>query len=827
MSSVSFEAAHSEVTPILSGVEGQGGPAEGTRGAALARYGAVFLVMMSNLMLELLLTRIFSATMWYHFAFMAVSVALFGTTVGAVAVYLWPGHFAAERAWRVAGRYGVLYAAAIVVCTALQLRLDVTFGYSPQELATLALLYVLVAVPFTLSGIFICLALLRAEDRLGGVYAADLLGAAAGCALFVPLMAHGDGPRTALALAALAAVGAGLMALAAADRQTLAVAGATAALSVLAFVTHLDGHALHVRWAKGSVDGAHAFESWNAFSRLWVDPVSTNPFGWGLSARFPRQAAPVAQKALAIDGGALTVLTGFNGDLRTVGHLSWDVTSLAYALRSDGSVLVIGVGGGRDLLAALAAGSRRVVGVEVNADILGLLRGEFADFTGHLADRADVELVHDEARSYAARTRERFDVVQAALVDTWAAAANGAYVLSENALYTQEAFQRFLDRLKPDGILSFSRWYFSAQPGETLRLVSLASTVLRHRGVPRPQEHLFLARSGATASSVATLLIAARPFTAAELSLLRQWCAAKGFEELLGPGTAASDVLAQLAGPEEPVALLASFPIDLSAPVDDRPFFFNMLRLRHALGGVRDQADAVRANATAVVMLVWLLVLVVVLSAAFIVVPLWWRGAADGVASAAARLAYFTGLGLGFILIEISQMQRLMIALGHPVYGLTVVLFSLLVAAGLGSWWTERSVRRGSAAPVLPRALLALLLVAGATAAGGTMAAPILEVAPAAWRIAGSVLLLVPLGFLLGMPLPLGLALSAGDPPGYRALYWGANGAASVCGSVVAMMLSLTCGILGTYLIGMAVYGLCTVIARRAFAANRDTHVTG
>jgi SAM-dependent methyltransferase len=786
----------------------------------MTRYAAVFLIMMSNLLLELLLTRIFSATMWYHFAFMAVSIALFGTTVGAVIVQLWPHRFVTAHPWRRAGRCALLYAGSIVACTVLQLRLNVTFGASWDELLTVTALYVLIAVPFTLSGIFICLALLHAEDSLGAVYCADLLGAGVGCALFVPFMAYGGGPRAVLLLAAVAALGAALMASAADDRRTVVASLVCAALCLLAFGAHLDRRGLAVHWAKGNWDRDHAFEKWNAFSRLVVDPMGSVPFGWGLSTEYREYPLPSDQKLLTIDSAAATVLTAFDGDLSKLTYLQWAVTALPHAVRPGGSVLVIGVGGGRDILTALTFGHPRVVGVEVNSDILGLLDGPFADFTGHLGQRPDVELIHDEARSYVAGSSERFDVIQASLVDTWAAAANGAYVLSENALYTEEAFRIFLSHLEPGGVFSVSRWYFDAQPGESLRLVSLASAALRRQGIQQPQDRLFLVRgSHFDALSVATLLVGARPFTANEISTLRQWCAMRGFEILLGPGSQSSEIWRQLAGAQEPTAVIESFPLDLRAPTDDRPFFFNMLRLRDAFKVRRGQLDLIVANADAVVALAWLLVLVVTLSALFIVVPLWLgRAGGHPVPQAPLRLVYFVGLGLGFILIELSQMQRLMIALGHPVYGLTVVLFSLLVAAGAGSLWTGRRVRRGARGRWLQGMLLTLLLLAVATALGGVAVAKALEGAAVWMRIGASVLLLAPLGFLLGVPLAMGLALSASDPPGYRAMYWGVNGAASVCGSVLATIVSLSYGITVSYGVGVLAYAMCALVVPLAFS---------
>ena len=734
-----------------------------------------------------------------------------------------PHHFRAERSRHQAARYALLYGIAIVVCTIGQLQLRPTFGSSWLELGTLTLLYLLIALPFVLCGVFICLAMIRADGRLGAVYCADLLGAGTGCALFVVFMAHGEGPRGVLLLGALAALGAGLMALSAADRRTLLAAGLVGVACIAAFVLHLDRDTLRVRWVKGNPEGRYVFEEWNALSHITVAPWGPEPFGWGLSGRAPKPERGLDQRVLGIDAAAATVLTAFDGDLDRLAHLEWDVTALAHAIRQRGRILVIGVGGGRDILTGLAFG-HRVVGVEVNGGIVRLLRERFAAVTGKLASRPDVRLVHDEARSFIARSPQRFDVIQASLVDTWAAAANGAFVLSENALYTREAFDVFLGHLAPDGILSLSRWYFAGQPGETLRLTSLAASTLRTRGVEQPRHHLFLARNDRPITSVATLLVSARPFGAGELAALKRWCAEKGFIELLSPDVAVGDVLPQLADAQPPEALLATYPIDLSAPTDDRPFFFNMLRLSDALRMDRKtQSDWISANADAVVTLAWLFIVVLLLSVVVIVAPLWLRRTGGASALRAPwRLLYFASIGLGFILIELSLMQRLMIALGHPVYGLTVVLFSLLIAAGFGSLWTQRAFDRGAGRAFLGRMLLAVLAIGVLTGLAASLLGPSMAAAPAWLRVGGSVLVLVPLGFVLGVPMAAGLALSAADPAGHRALYWGTNGAASVCGSVLATVLSLWFGISGAYAVGVWAYVVAGAVAVSAFAPESE-----
>ncbi|GIW41535.1 MAG: hypothetical protein KatS3mg076_2112 [Candidatus Binatia bacterium] len=777
-------------------------------------------------MFELLLTRIFSAVLWYHFAFLAVSIALLGSAVGAVLVHLCPAVFAGQHACRAASLSAMGFSLSVVAGLALIFRMNVTFGASPEQLLGITVMQVLAALPFVFSGVFVCVVLLRASRGVGGVYGADLAGGAIGCALFVPFMDFVDGPRGALWLASAGAVGAALAGAAARDRRLVTIGFLLAVAYLAAFAGKWDKKALQVHWAKGHWSLDHEIERWNALSRLVVLDWTDLPFGWGLGTRIPPSARK-DQKVLLIDGTAATILTRFDGKLDEVSYLLWDVTSLAYAIRRGGSVFVVGVGGGRDILAALSAGHRRVVGAEVNDEILDLLRHEYGTFTGHLELRPEVELVAEEARSYLVRRADRFDVIQASLTDTWAAAVSGAYVLSENSIYTREAFARFFDHLSSSGILSVSRWYLDTEPAETLRLLALAAAALRDRGVRNPREHLFLARSQAPRLAVATLLAKATPFQREELRQLRAWCADRGFRVMLEPALSESPLLAALAGPQEPVRAFRTYPLDLRPPTDDRPFFFHMLRMRDAFRADPARSDAVRANAEAVVSLVWLLVIAAALSGLLILLPLWGARGPSTPERSGARLLYFSSLGLGFIVLEIALMQRLVIALGHPTYGLTVVLFSLLLAAGSGSLWVQRASRKDFPSFFPARSLLLILCVGTATVGLTWGIREWLEVAGGVKRIAVSAALVAPLGFFLGIPLPAGLTVCAKDPAGYRALYWGANGAASVCGTVVATMSSLAFGITVTSFLGLGAYLVATLAALRAFPLGNRSPFPG
>ncbi len=306
-------------------------------------------------------------------------------------------------------------------------------------------------------------------------------------------------------------------------------------------------------------------------------------------------------------------------------HLRYDVTALAHYLRSQTSVLVIGVGGGRDILTALVFGQRHVTGVEINPDILDVLTRKFADYSGQLQNNPAVTLVHDEARSYVARSPEQFGIIQASLIDTWAATSAGAYVLTENGLYTKEAWLTFLNHLTPDGILTMSRWYYEAQPAETLRLTALATTSLIEMGVSDPRKHIIIIRkrdnSEAGQYSVATILVSKRPFTDAEVDRISWISKAMEFVPVLTPTFAERPEFEAVATRDKYQELIASYPLNIEAPTDDTPFFFHMLRARDLLKASTYQGMN-QINLKAVRVLGTLLGIVTALSAIAILAPL-------------------------------------------------------------------------------------------------------------------------------------------------------------------------------------------------------------
>ncbi len=751
-----------------------------------ATYIGLFLTTLSLLQFELFLTRIFSVTMWYHFAFMAISLAMFGLAAGAIFIEL----MKKREAHPMLANFGLLFALTSAICFAAQLYIPV----DPEtEIVWTALAFILAAIPFVFAGMVVCVALTRFPRHTGALYAADLAGSAAGCILTIPILNHIHAPTAVILNAGIAALAAFAWP---SNGKTRWIAGSCGALLLSLGAINQSVKLVDIQWLKGgrnSHDGL--YEKWNAFSRIHVRELGSQPFGWGLSPRY-RAKREIGQLYLDIDSGAATVITKFDGNLNAVEHLKYDVTALAHYLRNPTSVLVIGIGGGRDILTSLAFGQRHVTGVEINPDILRLLTRRFGQYSGSLLNNPDVTLVHDEARSYVARSLESYGIIQASLIDTWAATSAGAYVLTENGLYTKEAWLTFLTHLTPDGILTMSRWYYQAQPAEILRLAALATASLMDIGVADPRQHVIIVRN----QDVATIMVAKRPFSAADIDTVTKISKAMEFQPVLTPRFAERPEFEAISTPGQYEHLIRTYPLNIEAPTDDSPFFFHMLRAGDLLKRSTFQGMN-QLNLRAVNVLGRSLAIVSGLSAIAIIAPLVFRRKVRE-ARSIRLMIYFAAIGLAFMMVEIGQLERLIVFLGHPIYGLTVVLFVLLLASSCGSFYSSRM------RPwmwLLPVALAAFIFASPSVTYQLTAAStPV--------RIAVSALLLFPSGFFMGMAFPLGISKAVSVNEGApTAWYWGVNGAFSVISSVLAVAVAVFWGVTVTLLVGLGAYILALI----------------
>jgi predicted membrane-bound spermidine synthase len=770
--------------------------------------GALFLVTLATVMFEVLLTRVFSLTMWYHFAFMAISIAMFGMTVGALAVFLRPQAWPQATLPALMGRCALAFAISMAAAIFLHAFL---FVPNPSINAwPMVWTFTGAAVPFVFSGIFVCLALTRFPSRIGELYAVDLAGAALGCLCVIAALHWLDGIAAILACAALAALAATLLAK---GFEKVAAAGVTAILAATTLWAgiHLARHetaAFPIQYIKWQKQQEIDYERWNSFSRIAVmKPTRWDVPAWSLSVAY-KEPLKIPNRAVQIDAGAGTVLLRFDGDLAKFEFLRWDLTNFVHHLRRDARVCIVGSGGGRDILAAKVFGQKRAVAVEINANILRVANERFGDYTGHLDRDPIVTLVYDEARSYLARIQDRFEIVQLTFIDTWAASAGGAYALTENALYTVEGWKIFLDRLEDDGLLAVAR----GANMELGRLIALGREAARAAGAAQPERHMVLVTNRHLREDsfgpMGLLLVRKTPFPEPELAEIRSLAQRMRFEVELEPGKVKSRIFDALASGRDMQDVLASSATNFDAPTDDQPFFFNMLRL----GTWLFMRHTTSLGQHAAMILMDLLLIVLALTLLCVVTPLLLARIAFARADA-ALLGFFAAIGAGFMLIEISMLQRLIIFLGHPIYSLSVILFVLLLASGIGARLSGRvpDERLRSAGMKL------LALLVGVLAAAGLASAPLvtgLQAAETPVRIAAAAALLAVMGLFMGTAFPLGMRLAAASRPQLTPWLWGVNGAVSVLASVAAIVIAIAFGISASFWAGVASY----LIAAAAFA---------
>jgi predicted membrane-bound spermidine synthase len=783
------------------------------------------MIALATLMYEILLTRIFSVTMWYHFAFAAISVAMFGMTVGALIVYLFPDYFTLDRAhFHLAGS-SLLFALTIVVSFMTHLSIPFVAPKSLVAFYSAALNYLVISVPFVFSGICVCLGLTKFPRQINALYAADLAGAATGCILVVYALKITDGPSAVIAVASLATAGSALFAAGGSLRRLRRVGLLCGAFLAGAAVVNSYGATKHVpplrlMWVKGVQETDALFEKWNTFSRIRVygDPEKPKK-PWGTSRTCAAETT-ARELNLTIDATADTPLTSFDGDLRRVEYLRCSATNVAHYLRPGSKVLVVGTGGGRDILSALVFDQQSVVGVELNQEIVSAVNQTFGDFTGHLDANPKVRFVADEARSYLARHNDLYDIIQISFVDTWAATAAGAFVLSENSLYTVEAWKLFLTRLRPGGVLTVSRWYLRDRPAEMYRLTSLAAASLREAGVDNPRNHLIIVRDlpeeHQGVVGIGTLLVGKDPFTEKDVVMVRTVAQDLAFDVVLSPDSSLDSTFAEVASGRNLDKLSANYPLRIAPPTDDSPFFFHMLRFRDMFNRELQKQGAFSANLQAVAILGGLLVTVCGLTTLCIVLPLALSADKTVLRGTLPLFIYFACIGTGFMLVEVSQMQRLIIFLGHPTYGLSVVLFALLLSSGLGSFSIGRAENPCVSRDISFRLilLLAMLVIFGILTPHlvrqfreGTSVVRTLVAAG----------ILAPVGFFMGMAFPLGMQVASNRSASLLPWLWGINGATSVLASVVAVVIALSAGISTSFWVGCVAYavGISVLILAR------------
>jgi hypothetical protein len=791
-------------------------------------YFEIFTTSLGALLLEISYTRIFSFKVFYYFTYLILGMGLLGIGAGGIAVAM------SERLRRApserlvpiasfAGGASVLLSYLVVSPIQLNIAGDLT---SPVEIAKLLLVAVLLTVTFFAVGIVVSTILSREPEAAQKLYGADLLGAALGCTLVVPLVSVLTPPRTVI-LAGLILAVAGLR-LARASRLLSLVGWLTVLVLALPVTTGALLADPTVAKSKSFEDFRNAkvveFSKWSPVFRI---DVAKHPF-------YPGEVYLVFH-----DGQPGSGLRRFDGDFAPFAYLNKDPRALPFdVLPKEPRVLIIGAAGGHEVVASLFFKAGHVTGVELNPVTYSLLTKVYADVTGHLADNPRVTLVNGDGRWFLKQSREMYDLVWFVAPDSYAAmnaATSGAFVLSESYLYTAEMIQESLSHLSPEGVIctQFGEISYDRKPNRTTRYLATARAAFGEQGVTDFPSHVLVASApGFPPFRELAVLLGKKPFRADQIQAFtaRTNQIADGAVRYVPgraiDGTAVNRVIGLGAG--ELPAFFEKYPYDVSAVHDDAPFFWHFARFRDLLASplpngstVIDHEDAVAEQVTLAFLLV-----AAVLAALLLLLPLLTtRAAWSEMPHKASAVVYFGALGLGFMFLEVGLIQKLTLLLGYPTYSLSVTLFALLVFSGLGSLVSARHA--ASRNKVLFSALggLAVLVLLAEVALPAIIDHAVGRALPV--RVAVTIAVIAPMGLCLGAFMPLGLrsvARITTRSREYVAWAWAVNGFFSVIASVLSTILAMVVGFRVLLLLALAIYMVgALALARIPDRAARDS----
>jgi hypothetical protein len=810
-------------------------------------YASLLLTSVALLTLEVSLTRFFSHTIWYHFAYLTISVALLGFGSSGAIVAAFPRMLARRgESLLVAGLLAaaVLTAGGLVFLARHPIEVQNLMNKPLHFSISLLAYYLIVASPFLLAGFAVGVPFAAWPSRMGRLYFWDLAGAALGCAAVAPLVGVIGIPGLVLAAAAMMVLAAASL-VAGSGRR-----GAGAALAALAFVGFAvagpagESIPLLVTSSKnltelrgeGGIDPfatrPDSFHQWTAINRV-------DAFGWDKPSKYSFWSrvgmnnswdGPVPLVArLTYDGSNGSDIYSFHGDMKNEFEMfEHHILRLPYLNLDRPEVLVIGVGGGVDLFNAIKQGARHVTGAELQPVTVDLLKNRLRDFNSGFFTRDDVSLVASEGRHFVRKTDKVFDLVQITAVDTFAAQAAGAYVLAESYLYTVEAMRDYLRRLGPDGVVTtvVGDLVFPEQlPPLATRLAMIGYRALQAEGVADPGAHIVMVGSIAEGSLAQneSVMIRKRPFRPEEIERIRAFTAANGFTMMYAPGLPGEPRLAAMLGRDEAVRarVMDDAWFNMEATTDGDPFFYNVGKWKN-FSPDKGIFFTMPGSFMGQMVLVLMVLQSTLLGAVLVLLPLV-RGAREGltVPGATSYLAYFLALGVGFMFVEISFVQSFVLFLGSPTYALSVTIFALLAFSALGSLASTRVADRPEAALRVLAPVVAVLI--------GVYALGLASVFDAALhldlgaRIAIAVAAQMPMGLVLGMFMPLGIACVAREHSRLVPWAWGVNGVGSVTGTTLAVLLAMAAGFRVVALVAAALYLLGTFLLLKA-SSSRAAH---
>jgi len=799
---------------------------------------AVCLVSAAAIGFEILLMRILSITQWHHFAWMVISLALLGYAASGTAIAL--GRQWLEPRFHKAFAFSaLLLSVSIVGCVELGQRVPfnaLELIWNPRQFLHLASMYLIFMLPFFFAASCIGLAFTCRGPFIHRIYFVDLFGAGLGALLIISLLFWLAPPQALVLLAAMALSASVIMGVKSAAGWTL-IAAQIAWSAALLLTLQQGWIELRPSEFKGLsqslqvVDSRVLAERSSPLGQLTVLESPRIPFRHAPGLSFNAQSPPAEQLAVFTDGENISVINHFTPGMAGLNYLADVTAALPFHLLDEPEVLVLGAGAGSDVLLALHEGATHIDAVELNPQMVELVRDRFAEFAGPVFDHPLVDVHIAEARGFVTRSDEQYDLIQIGLLDSFGVAGSGVQALNESYLYTVEGIRSYLEHLEPGGLLAITRW-LRIPPRDSLKLVATVIAAMREMGVSEPGSQLVVIRSWNTV----TLLAGKQPFQPEDIDAIRNFAQPRFFDLAWFPSMQPGEAnrFNQLEFPYlyDGIAALLDFEAEkfierykfqIAPATDNRPYFFHFFKWR-----VLPEVLALRKQGGAsliewgYLILFTTLIQAVIAGSILVLLPLarirpgWPAGFAGRMGS------YFFLLGLAFLFIEMAFIQKFILFLGNPLYSISVVLAGFLIFAGAGSGYSGRMAKRLEASGRSPIQFITATIIT--ISLGYILLLPIcfehLVGLDERFRIGISLALIAPLAFFMGMPFPLGLKRVAGQAPGFIPWAWGLNGFASVISAVLATLLAVHFGFTTVLLMALVFYGLSSLLFRGARLLN-------
>jgi spermidine synthase len=825
------------------------------RARSWALYLGLGLTTCSMLLLQQYLTRVFSILYNAGLAFLAISITFLGLGAAGVAAAVWSNAFRSERLGRLIPRLALVYSIVLTVCVLLLVAVNEKMGAAAgggsaalsEQIKRVLVACTILLPPMFLVGLVLSLLFKRHVSRVDRLYGADLLGGGLGCLLVLPLMNYVGGDHGIFLIGAMAATGAVGLAIAHSRKVEAIVGLVVTCVFLLGPMGNSDRQLVDIRTHKSPLQGVDNWvkhdreihRDWNALSRIGIFETTDENCLY-----------------VQIDSNCQTTIPARGPEYAEMLAAVTSFEHLPYVLDKTDRYLEIGAGGGRGMMLALSKGVDRITGVEINPSIVEASRGGFPGFgIGPLLEGTEHRYVNDEGRSYVRASDERYDALTITFIQTSVASASAAFALSEANLFTVEAFVEYLEHLDDDGCF----YVYRRSGNELLRLVSLAREALERIGVEDIEDHVYIAKNS---THRGLIMLKRTPFNEGELERLDRTSDELNLQILYTPTGRDADkpdnpLFSELkalrdsgeldmAGTvklynsyknnssykslehtylesEDPDRLAEQYIVDIRATTDDRPYYFFFGLNSWSDFPLYFELESLEILGGIVVLLFWMLVLFAVLVTGLIALPLIFGGASKRRTGLGLPvIAYFSAIGLGYMGVQLSFVQRFVLFLGHPVYAVSVVLLAFLAWTGIGAIFSSRVFRWSFMSTSRAILFLFLTLLVANWALPEIFSSSLISLSVAA-KIGLSILLIGPIAFQMGFFFPRGIHYIEKAAPDLVPWAWGANSAASVLGSILALIIAIHGGFALTTLFAGATYvvlGLpaAALLARRTAA---------